>query len=127
MLSDGISDTAPIRKEPEPLATISSRPLSVERPARNRSGNVTYSAAIFSIATDCLIVAPPPHTRLTSTGPAPVRVLEDGTTVVAQSGESAADHGLKGSVTFLAGSPGQGFGSPSDRTAGFAVERSLLT
>jgi hypothetical protein len=34
---------------------------------------------------------------------------------------------LKGSVTFLAGSPGQGFGSPSDRTAGFAVERSLLT
>src|SRR5208282_3580696 len=30
-----------------------------------------------------------------------LRVLEDGTTVVAQSGESAADHGLKGSVTFL--------------------------
>ena len=56
-----------------------------------------------------------------------LRVLEDGTTVVAQSGESAADHGLKGSVTFLAGSPGQGFGSPSDMTAGFAVERSLLS
>src|SRR5271169_4966667 len=55
-----------------------------------------------------------------------LRVLEDGTTVVAQSGESAADHDLKGSVTFLAGSPGQGFGSPSDMTAGFAVERSLL-
>jgi Carboxypeptidase regulatory-like domain len=54
-----------------------------------------------------------------------LRVLEDGTTVVAQSGESAADHDLKGSVTFLAGSPGQGFGSPSDRTAGFDVERSL--
>jgi hypothetical protein len=56
-----------------------------------------------------------------------LRVLEDGTTVVAQSGESAADHGLKGSVTLLAGSPGQGFGSPSDMTAGFAVERSLLS
>jgi len=56
-----------------------------------------------------------------------LRVLEDGTTVVAQSGESAADHGLKGSVTFLAGSPGQGFGSASDMTAGFAVERSLLS
>ena len=56
-----------------------------------------------------------------------LRVLEDGTTVVAQSGESAADHNLKGSVTFLAGSPGQGFGSPSDMTAGFAVERSLLS
>jgi hypothetical protein len=56
-----------------------------------------------------------------------LRVLEDGTTVVAQSGESAADHGLKGSMTFLAGSPGQGFGSPSDMSAGFAVERSLLS
>jgi hypothetical protein len=56
-----------------------------------------------------------------------LRVLEDGTTVVAQSGESAADHDLKGTVTFLAGSPGQGFGSPSDMSAGFAVERSLLS
>ena len=56
-----------------------------------------------------------------------LRVLEDGTTVVAQSGESAADHELKGTVTLLAGSPGQGFGSPSDMTAGFAVERSLLS
>jgi hypothetical protein len=56
-----------------------------------------------------------------------LRVLEDGTTVVAQSGESAADHDLKGSMTFLAGSPGQGFGSPSDMSAGFAVERSLLS
>ena len=55
-----------------------------------------------------------------------LRVLPDGTTVVAQSGESAADRELKGNVTFLAGSPGQGFGSPSDMTAGFSVERSLL-
>jgi len=56
-----------------------------------------------------------------------LRVLEDGTTVVAQSGESTADHDLKGSLTFLAGSPGQGFGSPADMSAGFAVERSLLS
>ena len=56
-----------------------------------------------------------------------LRVLEDGTTVVAQSGESSADHDLKGSLTFLAGSPGQGFGGPSDMNAGFAVERSLLS
>jgi hypothetical protein len=55
-----------------------------------------------------------------------LRVLEDGTTVVAQSGESAADHDLKGTLTFLAGSPGQGFGSP-DMSAGFALERSLLS
>jgi len=56
-----------------------------------------------------------------------LRVLEDGTTVVAQSGESAADHDLKGSLTFMAGSPGQGFGSASDMSAGFALERSLLS
>jgi hypothetical protein len=55
-----------------------------------------------------------------------LRVLEDGSTVVAQSGESAADHDLKGTLTFLAGSPVQGFGSP-DMSAGFAVEHSLLS
>src|ERR1700686_1968592 len=56
-----------------------------------------------------------------------LRVLEDGTTVVAQSGESAAGHDLKGSLTFMAGSPGQGFGSASDMSAGFALEHSLLS
>jgi hypothetical protein len=56
-----------------------------------------------------------------------LRVLEDGTTVVAQSGESAGDHDLKGSVSLVAGSSGQGFGSSSDMNAGFAVERSLLS
>ena len=55
-----------------------------------------------------------------------LRVLPDGTTVVAQSGESAGDRDLKGTVSFLAGSPGQGFGSP-DMSAGFTVERSLLS
>lgn len=54
-----------------------------------------------------------------------LRVLPDGRTVVAQSGESA-DHDLKGALTFLAGSPVQGFGS-SDMSAGFAVERSLAS
>jgi len=56
-----------------------------------------------------------------------LRVLEDGTTVVALSGESAAAHDLKGALSFLSGSPEQGFGSSSDMTAGFAVERSLLS
>jgi Carboxypeptidase regulatory-like domain len=56
-----------------------------------------------------------------------LRVLEDGTTVVAQSGESPDDSNLKGNVTFLAGSQGQGYGSSSDMSAVFDVERSLLT
>jgi len=56
-----------------------------------------------------------------------LRMLEDGTTVVAQTGESSSDHDLKGAVTFVAGSPGQGFGSAADMNAGFDVERSLLT
>lgn len=55
-----------------------------------------------------------------------LRVLPDGTAVVAQSGELAADRELKGSLIFLAGSPGQGFGS-SDMSAGFAVEHPLLS
>src|ERR1700691_1703420 len=55
-----------------------------------------------------------------------LRVLPDGTTVVAQSGESA-NHDLKGAVTFLAGSQGEGFGSSADMNAGFTVERSLLS
>src|ERR1022692_464800 len=56
-----------------------------------------------------------------------LRVLQDGTTVIAQTGESAGNHNLRGSVSFLAGSPAQGFGSASDMTAGFAVQRSLLS
>jgi Carboxypeptidase regulatory-like domain len=54
-----------------------------------------------------------------------LRVLEDGTTVVAQTGEGT-DHNLKGMFTLMAGSPGQGFGTP-DMSAGFDVERSLLS
>src|ERR1700686_5100781 len=52
-----------------------------------------------------------------------LRVLEDGTTVVAQTGEGT-DHNLKGMFTLMAGSPGQGFGTP-DMSAGFTVEGSL--
>ncbi len=55
-----------------------------------------------------------------------LRVLPDGTTVTVR-GDSSSDHNLKGAVTFLAGSFGQGYGSPSDMTAGFAVEHSLLS
>ncbi len=51
-----------------------------------------------------------------------LRVLPDGTTAVVENGED-----LKGNVTLLAGSPGAGFGSPSDMSAAFSVERSLLS
>ncbi|MFY9645143.1 MAG: carboxypeptidase-like regulatory domain-containing protein [Terriglobales bacterium] len=65
---------------------------------------------------------------LRSMGNRPIlRILEDGTTVVAQSGDSGGDRQLKGTVTLLAGSPMQGFGGSSDMTAGFHVERSLLS
>src|SRR6202140_2034694 len=55
-----------------------------------------------------------------------LRVLEDGTTAVAQGGESA-DHDLKGTFTLMGGSQGQGFGGPRDMNAGFDIERSLLS
>jgi len=51
-----------------------------------------------------------------------LRVLPDGTTAVVENGDD-----LKGNVTLLAGSPGEGFGSPSDISAAFSVERSLLS
>src|SRR5580658_199220 len=54
-----------------------------------------------------------------------LRVLPDGTTVVEQSGD--AHHGLKGAVTLLGGWRSNEKNSPSDMTAGFAVERSILS
>ncbi|MFZ0479351.1 MAG: carboxypeptidase-like regulatory domain-containing protein [Terriglobales bacterium] len=53
-----------------------------------------------------------------------LRVLDDGTTAVV---ESRSDNDLKGSVAFLAGSPDEGFGSPSDMNTAFSVRRSLLS
>ncbi len=65
---------------------------------------------------------------LRSVGNRPIlRVLDDGSTVVAQSGEFSGDRDLRGMLTFMAGSPGQGFGSSADMSAGFAVEHSLLS
>jgi len=55
-----------------------------------------------------------------------LRVLEDGTTVVVQNGDSSGTD-LKGTLKFLAGAPGEGFGSSSDMSAAFSVERSLLS
>src|ERR1035438_3249026 len=51
-----------------------------------------------------------------------LRVLPDGTTAIVENGDD-----LKGNVTLWAGSPGDGFGSSSDMSAAFSVERSLLS
>ena len=53
-----------------------------------------------------------------------LRVLEDGTTAVA---EASGDRDLKASVIFMAGSPSQGFGGASHMSTGFSVEHSLLS
>jgi hypothetical protein len=51
-----------------------------------------------------------------------LRVLPDGSTAIVENG-----HDVKGNVALLAGAPGEGFGSPSDMSAAFSVERSLLS
>jgi len=52
-----------------------------------------------------------------------LRVLPDGTTATVENG----DDDLKGTLAFLAGAPGDGFGVSSDMSAAFSVERSLAS
>ena len=49
-----------------------------------------------------------------------LRVLPDGTTAVVEGGDD-----LKGNVALFAGAPGAGFGTSSDMSAAFSVQRSL--
>jgi hypothetical protein len=51
-----------------------------------------------------------------------LRILPDGSTAIVENGSD-----LKGNIKLLAGAPGEGFGSPSDMSAAFSVERSLLS
>jgi len=64
---------------------------------------------------------------LRSTANRPVlRILPDGSPVmVARAGKSNSD--LKGTLSFLAGSQSQGFGSVSDRSTAFVVEKSIFS
>ena len=64
---------------------------------------------------------------LRSTANRPVlRVLPDGSrAVVAKAQPSRSD--LKGTLSFVAGAPSQGFGSVSDRSTGFLVEKSIFS
>jgi hypothetical protein len=56
-----------------------------------------------------------------------LRVLPDGTPVTVSQGNEKNTHDVKGSLSFLAGSPSQGFGSASDMSTGFSVEKSMFT
>jgi Carboxypeptidase regulatory-like domain len=53
-----------------------------------------------------------------------LRALPDGTEVVASEG---ADHDLKGTLSFMGGSEADGFGSSSDMSTGFSVEKSIFS
>ena len=63
---------------------------------------------------------------LRSTANRPVlRILADGSSVVmAKAGERSSD--FRGSLSFVAGSPSQGFGSISDMSTAFSVEKSFF-
>lgn len=54
-----------------------------------------------------------------------LRVLEDGSSSVVSSEQD--DHDIKGTLSFVAGSPSEGFGSSSDVRTGFSVERSIFS
>ena len=58
-----------------------------------------------------------------------LRMLDDGTPAMTQVADAdhPSDRDLKASVTFMAGSPLEGFGSASDMSTGFSVEHSLLS
>jgi hypothetical protein len=63
---------------------------------------------------------------LRSTANRPVlRILPDGSPVMVADKSSSSD--LKGSLSFVAGAPSQGFGSGSDLSTGFLVEKSLFS
>lgn len=58
-----------------------------------------------------------------------LRVLEDGSAVTTASTKpkrAGEDHDLKASLSFLAGSPSEGYGTVSDMSTGFSIEHRIL-
>jgi hypothetical protein len=55
-----------------------------------------------------------------------LRVLQASSPTVASSSEQD-NHEIKGTLSFVAGSPSEGFGSTSDVSTGFSVERSIFS
>jgi hypothetical protein len=56
-----------------------------------------------------------------------LRMVDDAAVVVSEQGKSADDRVLKAKVAFLAGGGAEGFGSTSDMTTAFNVERSMFS
>jgi hypothetical protein len=54
-----------------------------------------------------------------------LRVLEDGTSAVASTDSDT--HDITGKLSFVAGSPSQGYGSTSDMSTGFSLEKSMFS
>ncbi len=54
-----------------------------------------------------------------------LRALDPASGTIAEA--KTANHDLKGTLSFLAGSPSTGFGSSSDMSTGFSIQRSLFT
>jgi hypothetical protein len=64
---------------------------------------------------------------LRSMGNRPIlRVLDDGSSVTASNAESG-DRDLKASLSFLAGSPSEGYGGVSDMSTGFSLEHRVFS
>jgi hypothetical protein len=56
-----------------------------------------------------------------------LRVLPDGSPVVVTKGDQTSGRDLKGTLSFVAGAPANGFGAISDMSTGFRVEKSLFS
>jgi hypothetical protein len=57
-----------------------------------------------------------------------LRVLDDGSAATAvKTGTEAEGHDLKASLSFLAGSPSEGYGAVSDMSTGFSLEHRILS
>ena len=56
-----------------------------------------------------------------------LRMVDDNSQIAAASESEPGKHEVKGTLSFLAGSPSEGFGSASDMTTGFSVARSIFS
>ncbi|HWX53775.1 MAG TPA: carboxypeptidase-like regulatory domain-containing protein [Verrucomicrobiae bacterium] len=67
------------------------------------------------------------HWTLRSPANRPILRIFDGTPMVVSKAEKGGGHEVKGRLAFIAGSEAEGFGSSSDMTTAFGLERSLFS